>query len=53
MPLRATLCGMANACPALLVLLWSRNVKDEVPLRGAAAVAQCCGAMLGIGMTHD
>ena len=40
MPSRATLFGVANVGPVLLVLLRCRNVNDEVPQRGADAAAQ-------------
>ena len=47
MPPRANLCGVANDCPVLLVLLWCRSVNDEVPLDGAAAQGR--GPYLGLG----
>lgn len=38
--LRATLCGMANDCPVLMVLLWCQSVNDDVQLHGDAPAAQ-------------
>ena len=54
MPPRANLCGVANDCPVLLVLLWclsvnDLSVNDEVPLDGAAAAAQGRVPYLGLG----
>ena len=47
MPPRATLCGMANVCPVLLVLLRCRVVNDEVPSRGTSVAAQGRVSYLG------
>ena len=37
---RATLSGMANDCPVLMVLLWCQSVNDDVRLHDGAPAAQ-------------
>lgn len=44
---RATLCGMANDCPVLMVLLWCQSVNDDVRLHGGAPAAQGRESCLG------
>ena len=44
---RATLSGMANDCPVLMVLLWCQSVNDDVQLHGDAPAAQGRESCLG------